>query len=100
MEKEKLYNPGEEVVESERLIMRRLRPDDYVAMAAWDMDERVYKYLMGSACKTPEEPLVWLPKKDRFLLRPYACPMYLSPLYTLEDLEELGETILKTGLPH
>lgn len=44
--------------------------------------------------------LFWLPKKDRFLLRPYACPMYLSPLYTLEDLEELGETILKTGLPH
>ena len=28
------------------------------------LDERVYKYLMGSACKTPEEPLVWLPKKD------------------------------------
>ena len=44
--------------------------------------------------------LFWLPKKDRFLLRPYACPMYLSPLYTREDLEELGETILKTGLPH
>ncbi len=64
MDREKLYNPGEEIVETERLIMRRLRPDDYLAMAAWDMDERVYKYLMGSACKTPEEPLVWLPKKD------------------------------------
>ena len=59
-----LYNPGEEMVETERLIMRRLRPEDYVAMSAWDMDERVYKYLMSSACKTPEEPLVWLPKKD------------------------------------
>ena len=64
MNKEELYNPGEEIVETDRLIMRRLRPDDYLAMAAWDMDERVYKYLMSSACKTPEEPLVWLPKKD------------------------------------
>ena len=61
---DQFYVPGEEIVESERLIMRRLRPDDYLAMTAWDMDERVYKYLMSSVCKTPEEPLVWLPKKD------------------------------------
>lgn len=54
----------EEIVESERLLLRRLMPSDYEKMAAWDMDERVYKYLLGSACKTPEEPLVWLPKKD------------------------------------
>ena len=47
MNKEELYNPGEEIVETDRLIMRRLRPDDYLAMAAWDMDERVYKYLMS-----------------------------------------------------
>ena len=53
-----------EVVETERLSMRRLLPEDYKAMAAWDMDERVYKYLLGNACKTPEEPLAWLPKKD------------------------------------
>ncbi len=53
-----------ETVESERLTMRRLMPEDYKAMAAWDMDERVYKYLLGNACKFPEEPLVWLPKKD------------------------------------
>ena len=53
-----------EVVESERLSMRRLMPEDYKAMAAWDMDERVYKYLLGNACKSPEEPLIWLPKKD------------------------------------
>lgn len=53
-----------EYIETDRLIMRRLRPDDYLAMSAWDMDERVYKYLLGSACKTPEEPLAWLPKKD------------------------------------
>lgn len=53
-----------EVIETERLTMRRLMPDDYKLMAAWDMDERVYKYLLGSACKTPEEPLAWLPKKD------------------------------------
>jgi RimJ/RimL family protein N-acetyltransferase len=53
-----------EIVESKRLIMRRLIPDDYIAMAAWDMDERVYKYLPSTACKTPEEPLVWIPKKD------------------------------------
>lgn len=64
MDKYQLINPNEEFVESQRLIMRRLRPDDYKAMAAWDMDERVYKYLMSSACKTPEEPLSWLPKKD------------------------------------
>ena len=51
-------------METDRLIMRRLRPDDYLAMAAWDMDERVYKYLMSPACKNPEDPLVWLPKKD------------------------------------
>lgn len=54
----------EETVESERLVMRRLMPGDYKAMAAWDMDERVYRYLMGSACRTPEEPLAWLPRKD------------------------------------
>lgn len=54
----------QEVVESKRLKMRRLIPEDYKVMAAWDMDERVYKYLLGSACKTPEEPLVWLPQKD------------------------------------
>ena len=53
-----------EVLETERLTMRRLMPDDYKLMAAWDMDERVYKYLLGSACKDPEEPLAWLPKKD------------------------------------
>ena len=41
-----------ETVETNRLHMRRLMPDDYKAMAAWDMDERVYKYLLGSACKT------------------------------------------------
>jgi len=64
MNKENLYNPGEEVVETERLIMRRLRPDDYLAMTAWDMDERVYKYLMSSPCEAPEDTLVWLPKKD------------------------------------
>ena len=64
MNTEPLYNPGEEIIESERLILRRLRPSDYLAMSAWDMDERVYQYLMSSACKTPEEPLVWLPKKD------------------------------------
>ena len=33
-------------------------------MTAWDMDERVYKYLMSSPCKAPEDTLVWLPKKD------------------------------------
>jgi len=44
--------------------MRRLRPEDYVAMSAWDMDERVYKYLLSPPCKSPEEPLEWLPKKD------------------------------------
>ena len=55
---------GEEIIETDRLLMRRLRPDDYIAMSAWDMDERVYKYLMGSVCKTHEDPLVWLPKKD------------------------------------
>ena len=64
MKRNNLYNPGEEIVETDRLIMRRLRPDDYLAMAAWDMDERVYKYLMGSVCKDPKEPLTWLPKKD------------------------------------
>ena len=64
MNRDDLYTPGEEIIETDRLIMRRLRPDDYLAMAAWDMDERVYKYLMSTACKTPEEPLVWLPKKD------------------------------------
>ena len=60
---EKACNTYYEVIETERLVMRRLMPEDYKAMAAWDMDERVYKYLIGSACKTPEEPLVWLPKK-------------------------------------
>ncbi len=64
MEKNNLYRPDEEIVETGRLIMRRLRPEDYRAMAAWDMDERVYKYLLGSVCKSPEEPLAWLPKKD------------------------------------
>ncbi|MCR4834585.1 MAG: hypothetical protein K5900_13565, partial [Butyrivibrio sp.] len=55
---------NQEVVESKRLIMRRLMPEDYKVMTAWDMDESVYKYLLGSACKSPEEPLAWLPKKD------------------------------------
>ena len=64
MNRTDLCTPGEEIVETDRLIMRRLRPDDYLAMAAWDMDERVYKYLMSPACKNPEDPLVWLPKKD------------------------------------
>ncbi|MCR5800563.1 MAG: GNAT family N-acetyltransferase [Lachnospiraceae bacterium] len=53
-----------ETIETDRLILRRLLPEDYLAMAAWDMDERVYKYLLGTACKSPEEPLSWLPKKD------------------------------------
>lgn len=37
MNVEMLYRPGEEVIETDRLIMRRLRPEDYKAMAAWDM---------------------------------------------------------------
>lgn len=53
-----------ERIETDRLIMRRLMPEDYLEMTAWDMDERVYKYLLGNACKTPEDPLSWLPKKD------------------------------------
>lgn len=55
---------NEEIVETQRLILRRLMAGDYKAMAAWDMDERVYKYLLGSVCKSPEEPLIWLPRKD------------------------------------
>lgn len=54
----------DEVVDTDRLIMRRLMASDYKEMSAWSMDERVYKYLQGNACKTPEEPLAWLPKKD------------------------------------
>lgn len=54
----------EEIVETERLVLRRLMPTDYKAMAAWTMDERVYKYLLGTVCKTPEDPCVWLPRKD------------------------------------
>lgn len=54
----------EETVVSERLTMRRLMPTDCKAMAAWDMDERVYEYLPSCACKSPEEPLAWLPRKD------------------------------------
>ncbi len=38
-----------EIIETERLIMRRLMPDEYLAMAAGDMDERVYKYLLDSS---------------------------------------------------
>ena len=45
-----------ETIETERLTMRRLMPSDYKAMTAWDMDERVYKYLLGTACKSPEDP--------------------------------------------
>ena len=66
MNKEELYNPGEEIVETDRLLMRRLRPEDYKAMAAWDMDERVYKYLMSTACKTPEEPQERSQVKDQY----------------------------------
>ena len=36
MNRDQLYNPGEEIVETDRLLMRRLRPDDYMAMSAWD----------------------------------------------------------------
>ncbi|MBO4750715.1 MAG: hypothetical protein J5546_10390 [Lachnospiraceae bacterium] len=62
-----------EIVETERLTMRRLLPEDYKAMAAWDMDERVYKYLLGCACKTPEEPLAWLPKRIQPQRLIYSC---------------------------
>ena len=41
----------------------------------------------------------WIPAREMMLLRPFAWSMYLSPYYTMEDLVELGETILKTGLP-
>ena len=61
---EKEFSPQHEIIETKRLVMRRLMPDDYKVMAAWDMDERVFRYLLGSVCKTPEEPLAWLPKKD------------------------------------
>ncbi len=54
----------DETIETERLTLRRLMLNDYKAMAAWDMDERVYKYLLGSTCKAPEDPIIWLPKKD------------------------------------
>ena len=61
---EKGFRTNHDVIETERLVMRRLMPEDYKAMAAWDMDERVCKYLLGSVCKSPEEPLAWLAKKD------------------------------------
>ena len=54
----------DEIVETERLVLRRLMAADYKAMAAWDMDERVHKYLMSNVCRTPKDPLCWLPKKD------------------------------------
>jgi len=74
-----------EIVETNRLLMRRLIPDDYKEMAAWDMDERVYKYLLGSACKTVEEPLAWLPKKD-----PYSSTNILMLVTAKEDGHAVG----------
>ena len=51
-------------METERLRLERVKPDDWEAMSAWTTDKRVYKYLPSPVCKTPEEPKAWLPKKD------------------------------------
>ena len=42
----------------------------------------------------------WLSETDELLLVPYSQSPYLSPFFTLEELEEQAEEILATGLPY
>lgn len=54
----------EETVETERLILRREMPADYLEAFAWSSDERVYRYLKATPCKKPEDMLPWLERQD------------------------------------
>ena len=50
---------------TERLIIRREKPEDYLDAFAWSGDEEVYRYLKSNACKKPEDMLPWLERLDQ-----------------------------------
>lgn len=54
----------EEEIETERMILRREMPSDYLDAFSWSGDERVYKYLLSNPCKKPEYMLPWLERQD------------------------------------
>lgn len=54
----------EEEIETDRMILKRVMPGDYEDMAAWTLDERVYKFLLGTALKDPKDALSFLYRDD------------------------------------
>lgn len=75
----------EETVESDRLIMRREMPKDYLEAAAWSMDERVYRYLLANPVKKPEDLIPWLERQD-----PNSKERYVMIIHSKEDGHAVG----------
>jgi|GEM_PF-6429732 len=55
---------NEETIETERLVINREMPSDYIDAFRWAGDKRVTKYLLSSGVTKPEEMLNWLELND------------------------------------
>ena len=75
----------EEVIETERLTMRREMPADAKEMFVWSGDARVYRYLLSNPVKKPEDMVSWLEGAD-----PNAKDRYLMILHSREDGHAVG----------
>ena len=75
----------EEIVESNRLTLRRVMPSDYQEMSAWTLDERVFKYLLGNLSENPEDVIPFLRMRD-----PNSKSRYLMIIHSKEDGHAIG----------
>ncbi|MCR5610149.1 MAG: GNAT family N-acetyltransferase [Lachnospiraceae bacterium] len=51
-------------IETERLILRQLLPEDYMAAFKWCSDPKVNKYLIYTLYDRPEDVKLWLESRD------------------------------------
>lgn len=55
---------GEEEILTPRTVLRREMPADFRDAFAWSGDARVYRFLLASPCRRPEDMLPWLRRQD------------------------------------
>jgi len=75
----------EEILESERMLLRRVMPLDYEEMAAWTMDEKVYEYLLSNPVNDPKEAMIFLRRND-----PNSTNIYIMIEHSKSDGHAIG----------
>jgi len=76
---------GEEVIETDRLIMRRIMASDYKEAAIWCMDKKCYTYLLSNPCEKPEDCMTFLRMND-----PNSDSRIIMIIHRKEDGQALG----------